>query len=64
MAKDYTRVISEILITLKNLNDKIDRCEDNLFDIRKTLIRLEQCEKINKHKVVLEIKNRNPNGDK
>ena len=37
MARDYSPVLSEILLTLKNINDNIKRVEDEIFDINKRL---------------------------
>lgn len=54
MSKDYTRTMTEILLVLKNLNDKARRCEDTLIDILKTINQLEnKPQPVQKHIVVL-----------
>jgi hypothetical protein len=46
--------MTEILLVLKNLNDKARRCEDTLIDILKTINQLEnKPQPVQKHIVVL-----------
>lgn len=54
MGKDYTRLLTELLIAVKNLNDKARQCEDTLFTICAKISQLEK-EKPTEQVVVLRI---------
>ena len=51
MAKDYTKVFTEILITLKNINDKMRKVEDEMFDLNCKLTKQDE-PKVIKHLIV------------
>lgn len=54
MSKDYTKTMTEILITLKNLNDNVRNCEKSLITICNKLSQMEK-EKSNTttHEIVI-----------
>lgn len=37
MARDYSQQLSQILVTLKNINDNIRRLDDEIFDLNTKL---------------------------
>lgn len=65
MSRDYTKLFSECLLVLKNINDNVRRCEDTLSRVCTKLNRIES-EKINttKHIVVLQREHKTEKGDK
>lgn len=65
MSRDYTKLFSECLLVLKNINDNVRCCEDTLSHICTKLNRIES-EKMNtaKHIVVLQGEHKTEKGDK
>ena len=61
MAKNYTKQISEILLTLKNINDNLHSIEDQLVEVNKMVNRPAETPTM-KHIVV--IKNQEPSTKK
>jgi hypothetical protein len=65
MKPDYSRILTELLITLKNLNDKAKKCEYELFEISAKLSKMEeQKPTATKHIVSLRIEDKLAKGDK
>lgn len=65
MKTDYSRILSEMLITLKNLNDKARKCEDALFEISSKLTKMEQEKQaVTKHIVILRKEDKKTKGEK
>ena len=65
MAKDYGKILAEILLVLRNINDKARESENTLFDICTRLNRLENEKNApTKHIVVLKREDKKDKGEK
>lgn len=66
MGRDYTKIMTEILISLKNLNDKARICEDTLIEVCAKMNKLEQANEKqdpSKHIVVLRVEDKKRKGE-